>query len=125
MAGAQQPNTFLLENTHDSTCFCLQCRQQSYQRVTVLRPDTDWLHDMCVNVLPFGREVRSNVVFSTTLKQIVYGKVYREACLAGTTYVYWKCWAKTQDQFRHMAGGNGNLKKQFERIASDVNDAVY
>ena len=69
----------------------------------------DWLKDMCLEMLPIGLANKANVVFKTTLMQILYAKVYKEACLADNTYKYWKSWVKTQ--FHNLVHGNDLEKK--------------
>ena len=41
-------------------------------------------------ILPLAREVRADVVFKASKKQIVHGKVYKEECLSDNTYKYFK-----------------------------------
>ena len=41
-------------------------------------------------LLDFMRKKRCRRVFVNTLRQITHGKAYKDKCLEGSGYVYWK-----------------------------------
>ena len=120
------PNQFLLQhNGRPELCFCNICRARKHAEVSQLgatRGD-EWLQEQCLAYLPLGRERKAEELFQMTLKQILYAQVYKEACLANTTYIYWKCWAKNQPQFAHLVNGNDRSKKTFNDLAKEISEA--
>ena len=120
------PKQFLLQhNGRNEPCFCNICRVRKYEEVSQLGATrgNEWLQERCLVHLPLGRERKAEELFQMTLKQILYAQVYKEACLANTTYVYWKCWAKTQPQFAHLVNGNDRSKKTFDDLAKEISEA--
>lgn len=80
---------------------------------------------MFKNVLPRRREARANAVFQETLRQIIHGKTFFEKCLSGTTYKYYKCWAKAQPEFQHLVNGTKEQQKEFNKFCAEVTEAAY
>lgn len=116
-------NLFLLKLDHeDETCFCGECRARRFNEISV--EGVVNIKAMCLDILPFGREKKANIVFRTTLLQILYGQAYKEACLAETTYVYWKSWAKTQPEFEYLVNGSDQRKREFDDLASEITEAA-
>ena len=79
--------------------------------------------EQCVVYLPMGRERKAEILFKTTQLQIIYGQAYKKACLANTTYKYWKSWAKLQPQFEHLVNGNDWSRKTFNDLAREISEA--
>ncbi len=119
------PNLFLkIVDCETARCFCLQCRARKLEEVSVLgaQRGIGWLQRTCIDALPIGRARRSNKVFETTLQQILCAKAYKDACLEGSGYVYWKSWAKQQPQFQDQSKP---AKKRFEQDAAFIREANY
>ena len=120
------PNLFLkVIDCQNARCFCLPCRTRKLEEVSLLgtQRGTDWLQRTCLDTLPIGRARRSNKVFESTLQQILCAKAYKEACLNGSGYLYWKSWAKHQPQFQNIH--SKQEKKRFEQDASFIREANY
>ena len=77
-------NSFLVSPRHDGTCFCLICREDKLHAIGHNYAVT--LQDIICNQLPVNRENQIIVVHDVTKEQIVYGKRYKNVCLAGTHY---------------------------------------
>lgn len=107
-------NLLLLEaNCASNLCFCQICRQSKRARFAAMSIDEMYGF---ITTLSNVREINSERVFFTTLKQIAHGKTYYDACMLGTRLTKWKSWAKKQDVFKRLP--NAMLSK----IASYVND---
>ena len=117
------PNFFMkiIECNTAARCFCEQCRVNKLEQLTLLgaQKGIGWLKTTCLDNLPIGRAKRSNKVYETTLQQILRAKAYKQACLQGTGYTYWKPWAKKQPQFQMMD------PKRFEQDATFIREANY
>ena len=120
------PNFFLtiLECDTAARCFCQQCRINKLEQMTLAGAENGigWLKSTCLDALPVGRARRTNRVFETTLQQILCAKAYKDACLEGTGYTYWKSWAKTQHQFQIMDPKRFDQDATFIREANSVYD---
>ena len=119
------PNIFLIENNHlhNAFCFCIQCRKRRADAI-IGRPK-DYLRLNFIKNLPLGREARSNAVFEHTQSQIIHGAVYKETCLSNTSFKYFKCWAKEQQEYLPLLNGTKKEQDQFSRHCCEVNDAAY
>ena len=117
------PNIFLLDNSHNQTCFCVHCRVRKANAV----PDKGEgsLRQALTVDIPNEREARSNALLEVTKKQIVYGKLYKDICMANTHYIYFKCWAKRQAAYLPYVNGDKARKLEFNRHCQLVNDAAY
>ena len=119
------PNLFLKTvECEKARCFCLPCRRRKLQEVSLLGTERriDWMQRTCIDALPIGRARRSNKVFETTLQQILCAKAYKDACLRGSGYAYWKSWAKNQPQFQDLSKP---AQKKFNQDASFIREANY
>ena len=75
--------------------------------------------------IPNERQTRSNALFEVTKKQIVYGKLYKDICMANTQYKYFKCWAKRQAAYLPYVNGDKARKLEFVRHCQLINDAAF
>ena len=102
-------------------CFCQVCRPLRLQRIENDAMTRGELHDRFVNVLPNKIDTDLDKCFADTLELIACGKAYKEACLHGTTYKYFKAWAKRQPQFDE----NVFPKKEFDAFCHKVNECAW
>jgi len=117
------PNFFLLVTQHDATCFCLPCRNRQVQAIGDKREAS--LRNALLQVIPNERRNRADMLFQETMKQIVYGKLYKDVCMATTTYKLFKCWAKKQPIYIPYAEGNATRRREFNLHCKLVNDAAF
>ena len=71
-------------------------------------------------------DAKLNVV-DVNRKTIVYGKLYKDACLQGTVYVQFKSWAKTIKTipyYSEFANGNAARRKEFRLRCQLINDCA-
>ena len=87
------PNSFLLKETHGDECFCLACRSASYMEKFIESSEREL--GFYQALLDFMRKKRCRRVFVNTFRQITHVKAYKDKCLEGSGYVYWKARAKT------------------------------
>ena len=125
MAMDRFPNLFLLDNRHDPTCFCVLCRQRRADGIIGQDRTEESLRQTVQINLPRDRKARSYAVLEVTKEQIVFGKLYKEVCLAGTRFTYFKSWAKRQPAYQIYLAGNEELKLEFDNHCQDVNDAAF
>ena len=117
------PNLFLTEAFHDIRCFCPPCRQRKVAAIADKREAS--LRQALTEEIPNEREARSCPLFEVTKKQILYGKLYKDVCLANTRYRYFKCWAKRQQAYQPYVNGDRARKVEFDRHCKLVNDAAF
>ena len=115
------PNIFLLWQNHDATCFCEHCRRGKLHHIG--HESVQMLREMIVNRLITERQRRANALFEITKTQILYGKQYKDKCLAGTRYTNFKCWAKTQPYYHNYVTGTSVRQKEFTRHCEHINSA--
>ena len=117
------PNLFLAETLHDVKCFCAECRRR---KVNAIADRTEAnLRKMLTIDIPNEREARMVAVFDVTKKQILYGKLYKDICLANTHLKYFKCWAKRQPAYLPFVNGDYARRKEFDRHCQHINEAAY
>lgn len=119
------PNLFLLENRHNQTCFCAQCRQRCVNAIVGPQRREESLRHAVTIDLPIERQSRSRAVFEVTKKQIVYGKVYKDECMLNTRYKYFRYWAKRQPAYERLVTGEKPRQQEFDRHCQHVNEAAY
>ena len=112
------PNSFLLKETHGVECFCLACRSASYMEKFIESSEREL--GFYQTLLDFMRKKRCRRVFVNTLRQITHGKAYKDKCLEGSGYVYWKAWAKTQLPFKNMLNDDLEALSRFLGACSSV-----
>ena len=117
------PNLFLLQNRHNQSCFCVPCRHR--KAAAIIDRQEGSLRRALTIEIPNERENRSNSLLEVTKKQIVYGKLYKDICMANTHYKYFKCRAKRQAAYQPYLNDNGARKIEFNRHCQLVNDASY
>lgn len=112
-------NKFLLNlvehNEIVGNCFCSECRQR---RVGIVRNrPNNRLYELFTNTLPLKEKSCLDKLFTSTINQIVVGKVYKEASLENSGYRYFKSWAKNEAAFAHLS------PKELTRFCEKVNEA--
>lgn len=117
------PNLFLAVALHDAKCFCGHCRHRKIAAITDKREAT-LRHAMAVDI-PNERRARALALFEVTKKQIVYGKLYRDTCMATTHYTYFKSWAKHQPAYQRFVNGDADGRAEFDKHCQLVNEAAY
>ena len=75
--------------------------------------------------IPNERRTRADMLYEITLKQIILGKLYKDTCMATTTYKLFKCWAKKQPYYIPYAEGNSSRRREFNLHCKLVNDAAF
>ena len=118
-----QPNLFLRICFHDAACFCPTCRSGKLRAITNRSQAS--LRRVMITEIPDDRRARCESVFEITKKQILYGKLYKDTCLAATRYQKFKCWAKKQPAYQDFVHGNSARKREFNRHCKLVNDAAF
>ncbi len=119
-------NYFLLprlghNGDHLRYCFCEQCRGYQYQQIEDARFTTRQLFNFAFEQIHQSEEVKLNQLYRLTLRKIVFGKVYKDACLRNTPYEDFGWWARTQEDFMRLP------KPVQEKFCKEVNqiDSVY
>ena len=114
------PNQVLLNLVQHNTImlnwFCGVCRPLRLQQVEGMVLTQLALYNEFVNHLPDKRNQALSKVFNNTLDTIVYGKVFRETCLRGTNYKYFKSWAKHEQPYSDFSD------KEFNTLCRQVNE---
>ena len=72
-----------------------------------------------MNRLPDRRNRVLHEVFNNSLDTIVYGKAFKETCLHGTGYKYFKAWAKHEQPFSDFPD------KEFNALCRQVNECCW
>ena len=117
------PNLFLAETLHNAECFCPPCRQRKVAAIDDKREAS--LHRALVDDIPNERQARSCALFEVTKKQILYGKLYKDICMANSHLTYFKCWAKRQPVYQPFINGDKARKQEFDKHCQLVNEAAY
>ena len=117
------PNFFLRLTQHDAACFCLPCRNRRVVAIGDKREAS--LRNALLHVIPNVRRNRADVLFQITLKQIVYGKLYKDVCMATTTYKLFKCWAKKQSLYLPFSERNSSRWREFNLHCKLVNVTAF
>ena len=100
-------------------CFCVVCRPLRLQQIEDRAMNRQDLYDQLMNFLPDKCSTDLDKLFGDTIDLIVYGKVYKETCLRGTGYRYFKAWAKLQAQFADFP------EKEFNTLCHKVNECCW
>jgi hypothetical protein len=113
--------SFRRNGIHLQFCFCEHCRLAKYLEVHNQGFTHGQLFDLAFERIPRTENARLNSLFRLTLKKIIYGKVYKDACLRNTPYEDFGWWARTQPNFMRLD------KTVREKFCRDVNqiDVVY
>ena len=115
------PNVFLINLApHEEVvgiCFCGNCRTGRLQQVVERNHTNQQLHNLFTHRFVQNEETRLDRLFASTLQLIVHGKAYLSNSLENTNYRYFRSWAKTQHQFRHLT------EKDFNNLCRKVNEA--
>ena len=117
------PNLFLSETLHNAECFCPPCRQRNVAAINDKREAS--LRQRLVDDLAQERQARSSALFEVTKQQILYGKLYKDICMANTRLKYFKCWAKKQPVYQRFVNGDKERKQEFNKHCQLVNESAY
>ena len=114
------PNEILVNTVQHNVvmynCFCAVCRPLRLRQVKGLVMTRIALYNEFMNHLPDRRNTVLGEVFNNTLDTIVYGKVYKDTCLCGTNYTYFKAWAKHEHPYSNFSD------KEFNKLCRQVNE---
>ena len=103
---------------HDNitgNCFCENCRERRLAAAMNEPAQARFGHFQVLDTLPQRENECLDRLFSSTIKQIVYGRAYKQTALSVSGFRYFKSWAKNQPQFR------GYSDKQMEKLSKRVN----
>ena len=119
-------NHFLLpilrrNGQHLRHCFCDQCRTSKYLEIHNEGFTRGQLFDFTFNRIPQSEDRRLNELYKITLRKIIYGKVYKDACLNDTPYEDFGWWARTQPNFMRLGK---SVREKFCREVNQI-DLVY
>ena len=117
------PNDFLLNcvqhNRLMKYCFCALCRRLRLEKIDNDAMTRGELYNRFMNILPNKIDVDLNKCFADTLDVITSGKAYKDACLRGTVYKYFKPWAKHEPRFADLP------EKEFNLLCHKVNECSW
>ena len=117
------PNTFLWKsgehNTIIGNCFCDICRRLRMEEFVERNLTEGQMYYEFTHLLPRKESMSLNKVFADTLNIIISGKVYRDTCLQGSGYAYFRSWAKHEPLLSTLPD------KQFNVFCHRVNEASW
>ena len=87
----QQPNAFLLAQTHDRTCMCMTCRRQTVSN-NVTNFTALELNTRLYNRAPRETTTHLDALYATTIQTILDGYSFQQAVLRGGTTHQFGTW---------------------------------
>ena len=100
-------------------CFCDLCRRLRLQKVNNDALTRGQMYFRLINILPHRINEDLNKCFADTLDVITCGKAYKDKCLGGTVFTYFKPWAKREPQFADYP------EKDFDSLCHKVNECSW
>lgn len=100
-------------------CFCDLCRRLRLEKIDEDAMTLGELYNRFTNILPHKIDVDLNKCFADTLDVITCGKAYKDTCLRGTVYRYFKPWAKHEPRFADLP------EREFNSLCHKVNECSW
>ena len=98
-----------------------ECRTRKYREVQNEGLTPGELFDFVFDRMPRSENARLDNLYRSTLRKIVYGKVYKDTCLRNTPYEDFGWWARTQPSFMRL---DKPVRDRFCREVNEI-DLVY
>ena len=119
------PNDFLVTlQQHRNimkTCFCDNCRRLRVQRLEEEGLTKEEIFYRFSSVIPTNLDADLFKCFADTLDIIATGKMFKDCCLNGTVYSYFKPWAKQAPMLADLR----QREREFNSFCHKVNECAW
>lgn len=113
------PNYFLVSRVghgqENCACFCAECRQLMLGTLDGISYNDAYRNFM--ELLPLKEDERLDQYHDVVRQKIVWGEYYKQTALTGTTYTYFKAWARKE--FTNLT------EKELDKLCEKVNKASW
>ena len=117
------PNVFLINLTEHNAvignCFCQVCRRSRLTELVGRNLTQGQMYLEFKHLLPHKEDKCLDKVFANTINIVVSGKAYKDKCLEGSGYAYFRSWAKHEPQLSALPVKEVNL------LCHRVNEATW